>query len=177
MAFDALRLRNIIQLLGILCMKLRCSLYQFNTKPYCVVFHCALIVFAALQVHQTQSALVTQVGCISTDDFYYVVRWSVGHVGHSLIPSPQNCAGPGTLWNRVQPFLIVVPCVIALSLFVMMFWVKELYNEFGYVLSYVHGYKLRPVQLGHLPCRGSKSQDEKCVGDIYLQTRVFLSQA
>ncbi|KAH9997290.1 hypothetical protein BJV77DRAFT_984345 [Russula vinacea] len=41
MAFDALRLRNVIQLIGILCP----------------VFHAALIVFATIQIHETKVAL------------------------------------------------------------------------------------------------------------------------
>jgi len=106
MAFDALRLRNIIQLLGIL------------------LFHSALIVFAALQVHQTKSALVTRVlDCLAPDvNNYYL-----------------NCGGPGTLWRRVQPFLIVVPVVIGVSLAIMMFWVRELYAEFGWAIFHVVG--------------------------------------
>jgi hypothetical protein len=104
MAFDALRLRNVIQLIGIL------------------LFHSALVVFAALQVHQTQTAIVKKEACLPSDDLYY-----------------QQCDGPGTLWRKVEPFLIVVPCVIALSLVAMMFWVKELYAEFGWAIFHVVG--------------------------------------
>ncbi|TFK42600.1 hypothetical protein BDQ12DRAFT_283780 [Crucibulum laeve] len=96
MAFDALRMRNIIQLMGIL------------------IFHVALMVFAALQVHQTKTALVTQEGCDR----------SVSYV---------NCDGPGTLWRRIEPFLIVAPCVIAGSWLMLLFWIKQLYAEFGCV--------------------------------------------
>ncbi|KAJ7172492.1 hypothetical protein C8R46DRAFT_1086145 [Mycena filopes] len=102
MAFDALRLRNIIQLLGIL------------------LFHMALIVFAAIQIHETKSALLNKVNCVT--DF-----------------NPINCEGPGTLWASVQPFLIVVPCIIAAAWFVMMFWIKELYSEFGWAIFHVVG--------------------------------------
>jgi len=102
MAFDALRLRNIIQLLGIL------------------LFHMALIVFAAIQVHETRSALFNKVDCIT--DF-----------------NTTNCDGPGTLWQAIQPFLIVVPCIIAGAWFVMMFWIKELYSEFGWAIFHVVG--------------------------------------
>jgi len=101
-AFDALRLRNIIQLLCIL------------------IFHAALIVFAALQVNQTRTALVTIEECDGT--FSYV-----------------DCGGPGTLWRKVEPYLIVVPCVIGLSWFFLMFWVKELYAEFGWAIFHVVG--------------------------------------
>ncbi|KDR81595.1 hypothetical protein GALMADRAFT_239643 [Galerina marginata CBS 339.88] len=96
MAFDALRLRNIIQLFGIL------------------IFHGALIVFAALQIHQTRTALVTDHQC---DD--------------------SNCGTP--LWKKIQPFLIVAPCVIGASWFFLLFWIKQLYGEFGWAIFHVVG--------------------------------------
>jgi hypothetical protein len=104
MAFDALRLRNIIQLLGIL------------------IFHVALMVFAALQVHQTKVALVSMSAVDCSLEFSYV-----------------NCDGPGTLWNKIQPFLITAPCIIAASWFFMLFWVKALYAEFGWAIFHVVG--------------------------------------
>ncbi|KAF9246535.1 hypothetical protein BU15DRAFT_85290 [Melanogaster broomeanus] len=78
MAYDALRMRNIIQLLGI------------------VLFHGALIVFSALQVHETKTALV-------------------------------------------NPILIVAPCIIAASWLFLIFWIKQLYGEFGWVIFHVVG--------------------------------------
>ncbi|KAF8163287.1 hypothetical protein B0H34DRAFT_694846 [Crassisporium funariophilum] len=102
MAFDALRLRNIIQLIGIL------------------IFHVALMVFAALQVHQTRAALVTAGDCLGSENFV-------------------NCGGPGTLWRQIEPFLIVAPCVIAASWFLMLFWIKQLYAEFGWAIFHVVG--------------------------------------
>jgi len=102
MALDALRLRNVIQLIGIL------------------LFHMALIVFAAIQIHETKSALLGGNDC--TTNFNLI-----------------NCPGPGSLWNSVEPFLIVVPCVIAAAWFVMMFWIKELYSEFGWAIFHVVG--------------------------------------
>ncbi|KAK7014877.1 SET domain-containing protein [Favolaschia claudopus] len=102
MALDALRLRNIIQLIGIL------------------LFHMALIVFAAIQIHQTESALLGGNDC--TNHFNLI-----------------NCPGPGSLWSSVKPFLIVVPVVIAAAWFLMMFWIKELYSEFGWAIFHVVG--------------------------------------
>jgi hypothetical protein len=96
MAFDALRLRNIIQLLGIL------------------IFHGALIVMAALQIHQTKTALVTDDTC-----------------------NDINCGTP--LWNQIAPFLIAAPCIIAGSWFFMLFWIKQLYGEFGWAIFHVVG--------------------------------------
>ncbi|KAF9052619.1 hypothetical protein BJ165DRAFT_1441405 [Panaeolus papilionaceus] len=99
---DALHGRNVIQLLGML------------------IFHVALMIFAALQVHQTRTALVTQPDCDGTTNFI-------------------TCGGPGTLWAQVEPLLIVAPCVIAASWFVMLFWVKQLYAEFGWAIFHVVG--------------------------------------
>ncbi|OAX44633.1 hypothetical protein K503DRAFT_788638 [Rhizopogon vinicolor AM-OR11-026] len=94
MAFDALRSRNIIQLMGIF------------------LFHGALIVFSALQVHETKVAIYGCPTCVSD----YV-----------------------QLWLYVQHFLIVAPCVIAASWFFLMFWFRELYSEFGWVIFHVVG--------------------------------------
>ncbi|KAF7970006.1 hypothetical protein HWV62_25368 [Athelia sp. TMB] len=103
MAFDALRLRNIIQLVGIM------------------IFHLSLIVMSALQIHQTRDALLDPKGC---DD--------------STKPYVQ-CSGPGTLINKVQPFLIVVPIVLAAAWVLIAFWIRELYAEFGWAIFHVVG--------------------------------------
>jgi len=103
-AFDALRLRNFIQLVGIL------------------LFHMALIVMSALQVHQTKTALVT--ASQSTCDTSY---------------DPITCDGPGSLWAKIQPYLIVVPCVIAAAWIVMLVLIKQLYAEFGWAIFHVVG--------------------------------------
>ncbi|KAF8447977.1 hypothetical protein L210DRAFT_3619381 [Boletus edulis BED1] len=87
MAYDALRMRNIIQLLGI------------------ILFHGALIVFSALQVHETRVALVNN----------------------------------GWLLHKVEPFLIVAPCIVAASWLFLIFWLKQLYGEFGWVIFHVVG--------------------------------------
>ncbi|KAL1713178.1 hypothetical protein EV715DRAFT_258738 [Schizophyllum commune] len=104
MCYDALRLRNVIQLVGIL------------------LFHLALMVMAALQVHQTRTALVTMSAADCASNFDEV-----------------RCAGPGTLWNRVEPYLIVAPCLIGASLLVMIFWMKHLYAEFGWAVFHIVG--------------------------------------
>jgi len=102
MAFDALRLRNIIQLIGIL------------------LFHLALMVFAALQVRQTRTALVIRPDCDGTVNYV-------------------QCGGAGSLWRKVEPFLVVVPCIIAASWFFMLFWIKQLYAEFGWAIFHIVG--------------------------------------
>ena len=35
------------------------------------------------------------------------------------------------MWGHVEPLLIIVPIVLAVSLLVMAFFVKELFSEFG----------------------------------------------
>ncbi|OSD01578.1 hypothetical protein PYCCODRAFT_1436186 [Trametes coccinea BRFM310] len=102
MAYDALRLRNIIQLVGIL------------------LFHAALLVMAALQVHETRSALVHNPSA----------NWTTDYI---------NGGGAGTLWQGVFPFLVVSPVVIGVSWLVMMFFVRVLYREFGWAIFHVVG--------------------------------------
>ncbi|KAI0306591.1 hypothetical protein B0F90DRAFT_1808253 [Multifurca ochricompacta] len=102
MAFDALRLRNVIQLAGIL------------------MFHVALVVFAAIQVHETRAALVRTPNCDG----------SVNYV---------TCGGRGTLYRKVEHLLIVVPCVIAAAWFIMIFFVRALYYEFGWAIFRIVG--------------------------------------
>ncbi|RXW24139.1 hypothetical protein EST38_g1707 [Candolleomyces aberdarensis] len=104
MVFDALRLRNIIQLFGI------------------TAFHMALMVMAAVQIEQTRTALVWRTAARCAVDF-----------------NPIQCDGPGTLFHRVRPFLIVVPCIIGASLVVLGYYLKVLYGEFGWVIFHVVG--------------------------------------
>ncbi|KAF8188404.1 hypothetical protein BJ912DRAFT_851171 [Pholiota molesta] len=104
MAFDALRLRNIIQLVGIL------------------IFHGCLLVFAALQIHQTKTALVTNPDVNCAVQFVFA-----------------NCEGPGTLWNEIRPLLIAAPCIIGGSWLFMLFFIKQLYSEFGWAIFHVVG--------------------------------------
>jgi len=97
MAFDALRLRNVIQLAGIL------------------IFHSALVVFAAIQIHETKAALVRLQDCDSTVDYI-------------------RCGGSGTLYRKVEHLLIAVPIIIAAAWFIMIFFVRTLYSEFGWAV-------------------------------------------
>lgn len=97
MAFDALRLRNVIQLAGIL------------------IFHVALVVFSAIQIHETKTALVRTPDCDGTVDYV-------------------TCGGPGTLYRKVEHLLLAVPIVIAAAWFIMIFFVRELYSEFGWAV-------------------------------------------
>lgn len=102
MAFDALRLRNVIQLIGILS------------------FQAAMIVMAALQVHETHTALVQAPGASGAVDY----------VGGD---------GPGTLWRKIEPFLIVPPIIIGISWAALVFVFRQLYHEFGWAIFHVVG--------------------------------------
>lgn len=35
------------------------------------------------------------------------------------------------MWMKVRPFLIVAPCVLSISWFIMLYFVRQLYSEFG----------------------------------------------
>jgi hypothetical protein len=91
------------------------------------------MVCAALQVRQTKTALVLETGCSATDHYSYLV--SCDAIGDSMINVDayefQFCDGAGTLWSKVEPYLVVVPCVMAAAWFLMLFWIKQLYAEFG----------------------------------------------
>lgn len=102
MAYDALRLRNVIQLVGLL------------------LFHAALLVMSSLQVHETHTALVTRPG----------VNWTVDYV---------HGDGAGTLWQRVFPFLMVSPILIGVSWLVLIWFVRQLYYEFGWAIFHIVG--------------------------------------
>jgi len=102
MAFDALRLRNVIQLAGIL------------------LFHAALVGFAAIQIHETKVALVRTPDCDGSVSFV-------------------TCGGSGTLYSRVEHLLIAVPVIIAVSWIIIVFFVRALYYEFGWAVFRIVG--------------------------------------
>ncbi|TEB35907.1 hypothetical protein FA13DRAFT_1204002 [Coprinellus micaceus] len=104
MVFDALRLRNIIQLFGV------------------TSFHLALMVIGAIQVPQTRDALVSRSAAECARRFDWI-----------------ECDGPGTLFWRVRPFLIVAPVIIGVSLLILGWYLKELYSEFGWAIFHVVG--------------------------------------
>ena len=45
----------------------------------------------------------------------------------------QNRGGPGSLWRKVLPYLLVTPIIIGVSWLSLLFWVRKLYFEFGCV--------------------------------------------
>ena len=70
MAFDALRLRNVIQLAGILGMSLFQPLASCRLSVFALsVFYAALVVFAGIQIHETKTALVRRPDCDGSVDY------------------------------------------------------------------------------------------------------------
>ncbi|KAH7916070.1 hypothetical protein BJ138DRAFT_1132286 [Hygrophoropsis aurantiaca] len=43
------------------------------------------------------------------------------------------------VFHKVEPFLIVAPCIIAASWLFLIFWIRQLYGEFGWVIFHVVG--------------------------------------
>lgn len=41
----------------------------------------------------------------------------------NILLSAQECDGPGTVWDEVQPFLIAAPCIIGAAWAVLGLWV------------------------------------------------------
>lgn len=87
MVYDALRLKNTIQIIG-LC-----------------IFNNALLIYAAVQGTQIHDA--------------------VDQLGLNIKP---------TVWSAVKPFLIAIPCVIALGTIAMSFVARKLYDEFAWTI-------------------------------------------
>lgn len=112
MGLDALKLRNIIQLIGIL------------------IFHAMLIVSAVLQIRQTKTALVDPTNLLGER-----LNPNDSCVGDGY----KTCSGPNGLYALVSKFLIVVPVVLAASLLGMCYFVRELYHEFGWAVFHVIG--------------------------------------
>jgi len=84
-----------------------------------LLFHSAMIVMSGLQISQTHDALV--IPFTSCEESY------------------GNCGGPNSLWNWVLRFLLVVPCVLALSLVVLVWVTRALFAEFGWAVFHATG--------------------------------------
>ncbi|QRW16166.1 Golgi apparatus membrane protein [Rhizoctonia solani] len=111
MGLDALKLRNIIQLVGI------------------CIFHAMLIVSAGLQIHQTRTALVRP----------EVNGTRINSADSCVGDGIQTCSGPDGLFALVEKFLIVVPVILGASLLSMIYFVRELYHEFGWAVFHAIG--------------------------------------
>ena len=79
MAFDALRLRNIIQLIGLLSDSIILISRSSCNHPL-LVFHVALIIAAALQVSQTRTALVKEDNCDGEVNFVVSDSYLTNHL-------------------------------------------------------------------------------------------------
>jgi len=83
MAFDALRLRNIIQLIGLLSDSIILISRSSCNHPL-LVFHVALIIAAALQVSQTRTALVKEDNCDGEVNFVVSDSYLTNHLAKFL---------------------------------------------------------------------------------------------
>ncbi|KAF8323149.1 hypothetical protein DL93DRAFT_2070655 [Clavulina sp. PMI_390] len=102
LSLDALRLRNIIQIFGIL------------------IFQGGLIIYGAIQVEETKTGLVTTPGLPCATHY-------------------ATCSGPGSLWNLVEPFQIVIPVVLFVTWIILGYLTWQLYGEFGWFVFRVVG--------------------------------------
>jgi hypothetical protein len=92
LCYDALRLKNTIQVIGI------------------CVFNLAMLIYAAIQMDQIKDA-----------------NWALGEAGDDGLPLRNK-----DIWNDIRPFLITIPCVIALSTILMSVVCWKLYDEFAW---------------------------------------------
>lgn len=91
LCYDALRLKNTIQVIGI------------------CIFNLAMLVYAAIQMDQIRDAN------------------SALAEGPPDIPLRER-----DIWQPIRPFLITIPCVIALSTVLMFVVCWKLYDEFAW---------------------------------------------
>ena len=133
MAFDALRLRNVIQLVGILCVFPFCLTEKYHAQLTCwVSVPCGTGCFLGDTNSWDQDSFS------ATTELWWL-RWlcRVFYRLLFLLPYeltcafPKSCGGEGTLYKKVEHFLIAVPAIIAASLLIMTFFVRALYYEFG----------------------------------------------
>ncbi|CAZ81311.1 unnamed protein product [Tuber melanosporum] len=97
LCYDALRLKNTIQIIGI------------------CIFNAALLLYAAIQMDQIHDA----------NTFLTVL--GVG-------PDPNAVGIKENIWPVIQPSLIAIPCVIALSTVLMCVICWKLYDEFAWTI-------------------------------------------
>ena len=96
LVWDALRLKNTIQVIG-LCL-----------------YNLGLLIYAAVQMDQINEAVN-----------YLVYTKAVGQDGSAI---------DSTVWPAAKPFLIAIPCVIAVGTICMSFVARKLYDEFAWTI-------------------------------------------
>ena len=97
LVWDALRLKNTIQIIG-LCL-----------------YNLGLLIYAAVQKYQINEAV----------NFLVYYRAPTPEVISAIDP---------TVWPAVKPFLIAIPCVIAVGTICMSFVARKLYDEFAWTI-------------------------------------------
>lgn len=88
LAYDALRLKNTIQIIG-LCL-----------------YNLGLLIYAAVQMSEINDAVIS--------------------LGSNNIKA--------TTWSAVKPFLIAIPCVIAVGSIAMSVVARKIYDEFAWTI-------------------------------------------
>ena len=96
LAYDALRLKNTIQIIG-LCL-----------------YNLGLLIYAAVQMAEIHDA-VTSLDKASPD-------------------KPGSSAITPTTWSALKPFLIAIPCVIAVGSIAMSVVARKIYDEFAWTI-------------------------------------------
>lgn len=97
LCYDALRLKNTIQVIGI------------------CIFNAALLIYAAIQMDQIHDAN------------NFLKKLEIG-------PDPNTNGIKKNIWPVIQPSLIAIPCIIALSTVLMCVICWKLYDEFAWTI-------------------------------------------
>ena len=91
LAYDALRLKNTIQIIG-LCL-----------------YNLGLLIYAAVQMAEIHDAVI-------------------------YLESLRSNAITPTTWSALKPFLIAIPCVIAVGSIAMSVVARKIYDEFAWTI-------------------------------------------
>ncbi|KAL7271878.1 hypothetical protein RUND412_005333 [Rhizina undulata] len=106
LCYDALRLKNTIQVIGI------------------CIFNAAMLVYAAIQMDQIKEANNALMALGVETEF-------AAGTDKSGQPTP---AVQQNIWPAIQPSLIAIPCIIALSTVLMSLVCWKLYDEFAWTI-------------------------------------------
>jgi hypothetical protein len=103
LVYDALRLKNTIQVIG-LCF-----------------YNCGMLLYAAIQYDQVNKA----------------IEGLINYVTNTNPPQPQPYIDPNDphpVWQIIRPYILAVPCIIALFTVVMSGIAWKLYDEFAWTI-------------------------------------------
>lgn len=104
LCYDALRLKNTIQVIGI------------------CIFNGAMLVYAAIQMDQIKDANME------------LQKLGVTQVFRAQGDMEKKGVLEANIWPFIQPSLIAIPCVIALSTILMCVVCWKLYDEFAWTI-------------------------------------------